>query len=83
MSLTNSFHAVGFLLYAAIIMTVVFVIIFHFIPKYGQPHIMAYIGVCSLVGSLSVCMWSMIQINNQWLSRGERPEIGVMTGHEC
>ncbi|THG05326.1 hypothetical protein TEA_002999 [Camellia sinensis var. sinensis] len=32
----------------------VFVLIFHYIPQYGQTHIMVYIGVCSLVGSLSV-----------------------------
>lgn len=44
----------GFLFYAALVMTVVFVLIFHFIPLYGQTHIMVYIGVCSLVGSLSV-----------------------------
>ncbi|KAJ6815817.1 putative magnesium transporter NIPA4 isoform X1 [Iris pallida] len=35
-------------------MAAVFVLIIHFIPKYGQTHIMVYIGVCSLVGSLSV-----------------------------
>lgn len=35
-----------------------FIIVIHFIPQYGQTHIMAYIGVCSLVGSLSVCVGS-------------------------
>lgn len=44
----------GFLLYAALVITAVFILIFHFIPQYGQTHIMVYIGVCSLVGSLSV-----------------------------
>lgn len=44
----------GFLFYAAIIMTAVFVLVFHVIPEHGQTHIMAYIAVCSLVGSLSV-----------------------------
>ncbi|XP_022136459.1 probable magnesium transporter NIPA4 [Momordica charantia] len=44
----------AFLLYAALVMTAVFILIFHFIPQYGQTHIMVYIGVCSLVGSLSV-----------------------------
>ncbi|XP_011625898.1 probable magnesium transporter NIPA3 isoform X3 [Amborella trichopoda] len=44
----------AFLLYAALVMAAVFVLIFHFIPLYGQTHIMVYIGVCSLVGSLSV-----------------------------
>ncbi|GMN26717.1 hypothetical protein TIFTF001_001399 [Ficus carica] len=44
----------AFLLYAALVITAVFILIFHFIPQYGQTHIMVYIGVCSLVGSLSV-----------------------------
>ncbi|XP_052205956.1 probable magnesium transporter NIPA4 isoform X2 [Diospyros lotus] len=44
----------GFLLYAAVVLTAVFVLIFQYIPEYGQTHIMVYIGVCSLVGSLSV-----------------------------
>uniref|UniRef100_A0A452Z5X1 Probable magnesium transporter n=1 Tax=Aegilops tauschii subsp. strangulata TaxID=200361 RepID=A0A452Z5X1_AEGTS len=45
----------GFLLYAAIVLTAAFVLIFHFVPQYGQTHIMVYIGICSLFGSLSVC----------------------------
>ncbi|KAK8699238.1 hypothetical protein V6N13_115329 [Hibiscus sabdariffa] len=32
----------------------VFILIFRFVPQYGQTHIMVYIGVCSLVGSISV-----------------------------
>ncbi|XP_048231519.1 probable magnesium transporter NIPA4 isoform X2 [Ricinus communis] len=44
----------AFLFYAALVITAVFILIFHYIPDYGQTHIMVYIGVCSLVGSLSV-----------------------------
>uniref|UniRef100_A0A1D1Y0C3 Probable magnesium transporter n=1 Tax=Anthurium amnicola TaxID=1678845 RepID=A0A1D1Y0C3_9ARAE len=44
----------AFLLYAATVLIAVFILIFHYIPQYGQTHIMVYIGVCSLVGSLSV-----------------------------
>ncbi|XP_022642318.1 probable magnesium transporter NIPA4 isoform X2 [Vigna radiata var. radiata] len=44
----------AFLLYAALVITATFILIFHFIPLYGQTHIMVYIGVCSLVGSLTV-----------------------------
>ncbi|PKA49003.1 hypothetical protein AXF42_Ash019541 [Apostasia shenzhenica] len=44
----------AFLFFAAAVMVAVFIIVVHFIPQYGQSHIMAYIGVCSLVGSLSV-----------------------------
>ncbi|XBI30858.1 hypothetical protein VPH35_054511 [Triticum aestivum] len=44
----------AFLFYAAIVLAATFVLIFRYIPQYGQTHIMVYIGVCSLVGSLSV-----------------------------
>ncbi|KAF8404214.1 hypothetical protein HHK36_009097 [Tetracentron sinense] len=44
----------AFLLYAALVIAAVFILVFQFIPQYGQTHIMVYIGVCSLVGSLTV-----------------------------
>ncbi|KAK8486661.1 hypothetical protein V6N13_080711 [Hibiscus sabdariffa] len=44
----------GFLFYSALVLTVVFILIFRFVPQYGQTHIMVYIAVCSLVGSISV-----------------------------
>ncbi|XP_073270179.1 probable magnesium transporter NIPA4 [Primulina huaijiensis] len=44
----------AFLFYASLVMAIVLVLVFHYIPEYGQTHIMFYIGVCSLVGSLSV-----------------------------
>ncbi|KAK6254116.1 hypothetical protein QUC31_015836 [Theobroma cacao] len=44
----------GFLFYTALVLTAVFILIFHIVPQYGQTHIMVYIGVCSLVGSISV-----------------------------
>ncbi|XP_057493297.1 probable magnesium transporter NIPA4 [Actinidia eriantha] len=44
----------GFLFYAALVLTAVFILTLHYVPQYGQTHIMVYIGVCSLVGSLSV-----------------------------
>ncbi|KAK1571799.1 hypothetical protein Q3G72_023197 [Acer saccharum] len=44
----------GFLLYAAFVIAAVFILIFRYIPQYGQTHVLVYIGVCSLVGSLSV-----------------------------
>uniref|UniRef100_A0A7N0T4W3 Probable magnesium transporter n=2 Tax=Kalanchoe fedtschenkoi TaxID=63787 RepID=A0A7N0T4W3_KALFE len=44
----------AFVFYASLVLMAVFILIIHFIPRYGQTHIMVYIGVCSLVGSLSV-----------------------------
>ncbi|XP_061944165.1 LRR receptor-like serine/threonine-protein kinase ER2 isoform X2 [Populus nigra] len=44
----------AFLLYAAIVITAAVVIIIRVIPHYGQTHVMVYISICSLMGSLSV-----------------------------
>nr|GLL45614.1 probable magnesium transporter NIPA4 [Ipomoea trifida] len=44
----------GFLFYASLVITAVLILIFHYVPQYGQTHIMCYIGICSLIGSLSV-----------------------------
>ncbi|GAB2271945.1 hypothetical protein Dimus_006773 [Dionaea muscipula] len=44
----------GFIVYAVMVTGAVFVLVVHFVPQYGQTHVMVYIGVCSLVGSLSV-----------------------------
>lgn len=44
----------AFIFYAAVVILAVFILIFRYIPQYGQTHILFYIGVCSLVGSLSV-----------------------------
>lgn len=43
-----------FLCYSTIVISASLVLIFCYIPKYGQTNIMFYLGVCSLVGSLSV-----------------------------
>lgn len=44
----------AFLAYAVIVIATVVVLIFYFVPMYGHTHIIVNIGVCSLVGSLSV-----------------------------
>ncbi|KAJ9538147.1 hypothetical protein OSB04_030880 [Centaurea solstitialis] len=44
----------AFVFYALLVLVAVFVLVLHYIPLYGQTHVMCYIGVCSLVGSLSV-----------------------------
>ncbi|KNA14694.1 hypothetical protein SOVF_104480 [Spinacia oleracea] len=44
----------GFLAYAVLVLVVVFILMVNYVPQYGQTHVMVYIGICSLVGSLSV-----------------------------
>lgn len=54
---TISFPLAGFLAYAVLVLVVVFILMVNYVPQYGQTHVMVYIGICSLVGSLSVCRW--------------------------
>uniref|UniRef100_A0A7N0UB07 Probable magnesium transporter n=1 Tax=Kalanchoe fedtschenkoi TaxID=63787 RepID=A0A7N0UB07_KALFE len=42
-----------FLLYTASVIAVALVLIFYCAPRYGQTNIMVYIGICSIVGSLT------------------------------
>ncbi|CAN1731303.1 Probable magnesium transporter NIPA3 [Linum perenne] len=42
------------LLYAGFVLVAVFILIVHVVPRYGQTHVMVYIAICSLIGSLSV-----------------------------
>ncbi|XP_071716391.1 probable magnesium transporter NIPA4 [Rutidosis leptorrhynchoides] len=44
----------AFVLYGVLVLVAVFILVLHYIPLYGQTHVMCYIGVCSLIGSLSV-----------------------------
>ncbi|KAM7258148.1 hypothetical protein ACFE04_013889 [Oxalis oulophora] len=44
----------GFLVYSFVIAIMVGVLIFRFVPSHGQTHMIVYIGICSLMGSLTV-----------------------------
>ncbi|GBG72031.1 hypothetical protein CBR_g10966 [Chara braunii] len=44
----------GFVVYAISVVVVVLILVFHFAPKCGHTHILVYIAICSLMGSLSV-----------------------------
>ncbi|CAL9760826.1 unnamed protein product [Musa acuminata subsp. burmannicoides] len=44
----------GFLIYAATTLSFVLVLVLHFEPRYGQTNILIYLGICSLMGSLTV-----------------------------
>ncbi|KAG0470956.1 hypothetical protein HPP92_015502 [Vanilla planifolia] len=73
----------AFLAYAAIILAAVFVLIFFFVPKYGHTHIMVYIGVCSLVGSLSVmgvkALGIALKLTFSGMNQLVYPETGTFT----
>ncbi|KAL6522230.1 hypothetical protein OROMI_032107 [Orobanche minor] len=44
----------AFLLYTASVVAVVLVLVLYCEPRYGQTNIMVYLGVCSVIGSLTV-----------------------------
>ncbi|CAK9177551.1 unnamed protein product [Ilex paraguariensis] len=44
----------GFIIYTCIILVLVVILIFWCVPHYGQSHMVVYIGICSLTGSLTV-----------------------------
>ncbi|KAF7726408.1 hypothetical protein EC973_008742 [Apophysomyces ossiformis] len=46
--------SVGFLVYAALSVTVSLVLVFYCGPRWGKRNMLVYISVCSLIGSLSV-----------------------------
>nr|GEZ15594.1 magnesium transporter NIPA [Tanacetum cinerariifolium] len=46
----------GFLVYACIVLVIVGVLIYRYVPRYGQTHLIVYVGICSLMGSLTVCL---------------------------
>ncbi|KAL3835008.1 hypothetical protein ACJIZ3_009744 [Penstemon smallii] len=44
----------AFIIYCFIVMIAVGVLIYYHVPRYGQTHMIVYIGICSLLGSLTV-----------------------------
>ncbi|XP_052206507.1 probable magnesium transporter NIPA2 isoform X2 [Diospyros lotus] len=43
----------AFLVYTCIVLVLLLLLIFLFVPRYGQSHLVVYIGICSLTGSLT------------------------------
>ncbi|KAL5997178.1 hypothetical protein ACLOJK_008106 [Asimina triloba] len=44
----------AFIVYTCLVVVLVLVLIFGFVPGYGQTHMVVYVGICSLMGSLTV-----------------------------
>ncbi|CAK8578477.1 unnamed protein product [Lathyrus sativus] len=44
----------GFIMYTCATVILVCVLIFYCVPRYGERHLVVYIGICSLTGSLTV-----------------------------
>ncbi|KAK9138407.1 hypothetical protein Sjap_009001 [Stephania japonica] len=44
----------GFLVYTSVVLCISLVLMFRYAPRYGQTHLLIYVGICSLMGSLTV-----------------------------
>ncbi|KAJ9555658.1 hypothetical protein OSB04_010272 [Centaurea solstitialis] len=44
----------GFMVYAITVLVLVGVLIYWYVPLYGETHVIVYVGICSLMGSLTV-----------------------------
>ncbi|KAF5738496.1 permease-related family protein [Tripterygium wilfordii] len=44
----------GFLVYTCIVVVLVVILILRYVPLYGHSHLIVYVGICSLMGSLTV-----------------------------
>lgn len=52
----------GFLVYAIIVTILVALLIVYFVPRYGKTHLVVYVGVCSLMGSITVMSVKAVSI---------------------
>ncbi|XP_071700739.1 probable magnesium transporter NIPA6 isoform X1 [Rutidosis leptorrhynchoides] len=52
----------AFLVYVAVTLSLVAALVMHFEPRYGQSNILIYLGICSLMGSLTVASIKAIGI---------------------
>ncbi|GMH13542.1 hypothetical protein Nepgr_015383 [Nepenthes gracilis] len=53
----------AFLIYVSATLSIVMTLIFHFEPRYGQSNVLVYLGICSLIGSLTVVSIKAIGIS--------------------
>ncbi|XP_047327399.1 probable magnesium transporter NIPA6 [Impatiens glandulifera] len=53
----------GFVVYVVAALLTIVALIFHFEPRYGQTNILVYLGICSLMGSLTVVSVKAIGIS--------------------
>jgi magnesium transporter len=51
---THSLISAAFLCYAASALAVSLILMLHCAPRYGQTNIVVYVGICSVIGSLTV-----------------------------
>ncbi|MCO5569521.1 hypothetical protein L7F22_023234 [Adiantum nelumboides] len=69
----------AFLLYTASVIAIVLVLVIHFAPRWGHTHVMIFVGICSLMGSLSVMSVKALGIAIKLTIEGENQFFYVET----
>ncbi|XP_022855651.1 probable magnesium transporter NIPA6 isoform X2 [Olea europaea var. sylvestris] len=68
----------AFLIYEAVTLSMVLVLIIYFEPHYGQTNILVYLGICSLMGSLTVmsikAIGTAIKLTLEGISQAAYPQ---------
>lgn len=54
------FLRTAFLVYVTATVSLVLALVLHFEPRYGQTNILVYLGICSLMGSLTVTLLFLV-----------------------
>ncbi|KAL8162916.1 hypothetical protein V2J09_014405 [Rumex salicifolius] len=52
----------AFLVYGGLVFIMVLVLIFYLVPRYGHTHLVVYVGICSLMGSITVMSVKAVSI---------------------
>lgn len=52
----NCMVLTGFIVYASFVFVLAGILIYYYQPLYGRTHLIIYVGICSLMGSLTVCL---------------------------
>lgn len=67
----------GFLFYLALIIFATVALILLAVPKYGTSHILIYVLICSMIGSLSVCACKGLGIGLRQVFLGINDDLGT------
>ncbi|XP_020215723.1 probable magnesium transporter NIPA2 [Cajanus cajan] len=69
----------GFVIYTIIVVVLVSVLIFYYVPRCGQTHLVVYVGICSLTGSITVMCVKAVSIAIKLTMEGQNQFIYFQT----
>ncbi|KAJ6829743.1 putative magnesium transporter NIPA1 isoform X1 [Iris pallida] len=69
----------GFIAYSCVVLLLVVILIIRAVPRYGQTHLLVYVGICSLMGSLTVMSVKTVGIALKLTFEGANQFVYVQT----